>query len=191
MSLNEWDDLRTSPRSSQITCQCLSRAVSLLEALENKANHVSPHAIDSTLNFQKLALTHCSTILRCRRCTSRSDHMMLLTVVSGKLVALCEKVLGQWKQQISHRKEEQRKILFGEYEVDTTEEWTQIIKVLLLLQLRGIKEFLTQMKLIASNELRHTQLEMLQKSEHCLLRMAAELGGGEAPRRMDLKDSQI
>lgn len=189
MSLQNWDDLRTSPRSNQVICQCLNRAVSLLEALENKANHVSPHAIDSTLNFQKLALAHCSTMLRCRRCISRSGHMMLLTVVSGKLVALCEKVLGQWKQQVGHRNEEQHKIFFGEYEVDTIAEWTQIIKVLLLLQLRAIKDFLTRMKSIASKELRHTQLEMLQKSEQSIMRMAAELGGGEAPRGMDFKDN--
>jgi hypothetical protein len=45
------------------------------------------------------------------------------------------------------------------------------------------------MKSIASKGLRHTQLEMLQKSEQSIMRMAAELGGGEAPRGMDFKDN--
>lgn len=70
--------------------------VVLLEELENKGGAIDPTALESAMAFHKEALVQCDAMLRCARCSARSEHMILLTVACEKLVALCEKVLHRY-----------------------------------------------------------------------------------------------
>lgn len=150
----------------------------LLEQLENKSSSIESTALDSALASHKEALNHCNAMLRCAKCTARSENMMLLAFVCEKLVTLCEKVLGNYTGQPRPGDEFLKrqgdgmasegggtgccaKVLFGEYGVDLPLEWDCLIRVLIILQLKSLGNLLARIKMMASSAVRGAQLSVL------------------------------
>ena len=164
------------------SCQCLQMAAYVLEELETrnaKFDHTS--SLDGVLAFHKQASGYCDTMVNCQRCTSRSEHMMLLTFICEKLVILCEKTstlfLRQVKRTRGSPKWQESTVVenqiggpgsqkyIGEYEIDVPQEWNYLIRVLVFIRLENLGSLVARMKAIASTAKRDTQLSMLQNTE--------------------------
>ena len=102
----DWGSL--SVNQSQVgACKCLQTILGLLEEFENRASTTETYTMDSVLAYQKEALDQCNYMVRCSTCTARSDHMMLLGVVSDKLItsyeqAITEHTGGARKRVVHH-----------------------------------------------------------------------------------------
>ena len=150
-----------------------------LETRNSKFDHTS--SLDGVLAFHKQASGYCETMVAWQRCTSRSEHMMLLTFICEKLVILCEKTATLFLRQLKRtrgspnwqestvienqigRPSSQKYI--GEYEIDVPQEWNYLIRVLVLIRLEKLGSLVARMKAIASTAKRDTQLSMLQNTE--------------------------
>lgn len=86
--------LHPLPTNDKSTCKCLQTILSLIEELENRACTTGGQTLDSILAYQKEALRHCIRVVHCSTCTARSDHMILLGVVSDKLITSYEHVIA-------------------------------------------------------------------------------------------------
>ena len=84
-------------RCSQVSCNCLQSIVHSLETLENRVDEIESQTIDSMLAYQKEALAHCSYMIRCPTCRTRSEHMALLGLVSDKLINSYEQIIANPK----------------------------------------------------------------------------------------------
>lgn len=180
---------------SQSTCQCLQSTVVLLEELENKSGAIDPTALDSAMAFHKEALIQCDAMLRCARCSARSEYMMLLTVVCEKLVALCEKVLHRYLEHIAQLgpgdNSSRQRIFLGDYEIDLTHEWEYLMKVVIVFQLRNLGRLLGKMKTLASSAIRGSQLQILIATERRLRRMTVSLQRSQYQTRPGSADGSI
>lgn len=164
------------------SCECLQMAAYVLEELEtrnSKFDHTS--SLDGVLAFHKQASGYCDTMVNCQRCTSRSEHMMLLTFICEKLVILCEKTSTLFLRQLKRTRgspnwQESTVIgnqiggpscpkYIGEYEIDVPQEWNYLIRVLVFIRLERLGSLVARMKAIASTAKRDTQLSMLQNTE--------------------------
>jgi hypothetical protein len=175
-------------------CDCLQLVVFLLEDLETKSNYSENDHLDSILAFHKEALNQCATMVLCSNCTSRSENMMLLAIVCQKLTSLCETIVIKYQQQSlapsqhvtespsarkpggSYFSNDNRSrsgsttkyrshIFFGDYEIDSCIEWDCMIRSLIVLQLRSLRDFLTRMKMVATSKLRGAQLKTIEAAE--------------------------
>ena len=100
----------TETRSQLGACKCLQIILGLLEEFENRASTTETYTMDSVLAYQKEALDHCNHMVRCSACIARSDHMMLLGVVSDKLItsyeqAITEHTEGARKRVVRHERQ--------------------------------------------------------------------------------------
>ena len=90
-------DYPLKDRCSQVPCSCLQSIVQSLETLENSVGDNSSQTVDSVLAYQKEALAHCSYMLRCPTCRTRSEHMVLIGLVSDKLINFYELIIAKHK----------------------------------------------------------------------------------------------
>ena len=98
----DWGSL--SETQSQLgACKCLQIILGLLEEFENRASTTETYTMDSVLAYQKEALDHCNHMVRCSACTARSDHMMLLGVVSDKLITSYEQAITEHTEGVRKR----------------------------------------------------------------------------------------
>ena len=170
------------PSDDSLTrCQCLRLIEVLLEDLERKKYLDDPAALDSILAWQKRALAHCSTVLRCSACGSRSEYILLLGLITERLATLCESTASLYLKELRCRSslrkisngrhhsrtlsEESSTVFFGRYEIESTEEWSSLIRVLIILQLRSLRSLLGNLKIAATAGTNATQLPMMQATE--------------------------
>lgn len=174
------DGLKTLPASddSPIGCQCLRLIEILLDYLERDHALDDPAALDSILAWQKRALSHCSTILSCSACVARSEHILLLGFITERLATLCESTVTLYLKELQRRSssspssngsrhsgtssEESSTVFFGCYEIESKEEWSSLIRVLIVLQLRSLRSLLGDISKAASAGTNATQLPMVQ-----------------------------
>ena len=179
------------PAVSPARCQCLLTVGALLEGFERKKHFRDPAALDSILASHKEALTRCNVILSCSACTARSEHMLLLGMITERLVALYESTVSLYLEQVQRHHsfgvssngmpqprgplDESNKIFLGHYEVDSPEEWSSLIQVLLVLQLRGLWGLLEGMKKAVAGGKSATQLPMVDTCERRVARLVQKL----------------
>ena len=152
-------------------CRCQSTAVLMLEELEVKIDIIDTLAPDTALAFHKKILSQSKAMLCCTQCTSRSENRMLLAFVCKKLGTLCERIVTRHiypmrqehretpKQQKDPTAQEseafsngnQHEAYLGNYEIDLPYELDCLIRVLIVLQLRGLKALLAKMNVVATN----------------------------------------
>lgn len=175
-------------------CECLSRAVQILEELENLIRQKRPNSIDSILSVQKQALTHGSKMVECGTCRALSASMLLLSLVSEKLVTLCERVANscsseRQQQQIeldfekncSGSMNNEQKVYLGEYEMESVNEWGPVANVLLLMQSKRILSMLSQLKKLAVTAQWQTHLLILRKAEKLMFSVLKIISAGRSP----------
>ncbi|KAG7427955.1 hypothetical protein Forpi1262_v010873 [Fusarium oxysporum f. sp. raphani] len=113
---------------SNSTCasRCLKVMKSLLEELETRMHDMRPCKADIALSFQKQSCIQCTQVIRCKSCYTDPDAMLFLTMICDKLIMLNKKILWYMREGTSV----EQQLLVGEYEVDQTEEWGQVIALL-------------------------------------------------------------
>ena len=179
------------PAVPSARCQCLLMVGALLEEFETKKRLLDPATLDSILASHKEALTRCNVILSCSTCTARSEHMLLLGMITERLVALYESTISLYLEQVQRHYsfgvssnsmpqpqgplDESNKIFLGHYKVDSPEEWSSLIQVLLVLQLRGLWGLLEGMKKAVAGGKSATQLPMVDTCERRVARLVQKL----------------
>ena len=170
------------PSSDSLTrCQCLRLIEVLLQDLERKKDLEDPAALDLILAWQKSALAQCSTVLRCSACGSRPEYILLLGLITERLATLCESMVSLYLKELRCRSslrkfsngrhhsrtlsEESITVFFGRYEIESKEEWSSLIRVLMIFQLRSLRSLLGNLKIAATAGTNTTQLPMMQATE--------------------------
>lgn len=174
---------KTLPSSddSPARCQCLRLIEVLLEDLERKNFLDDPVALDSILAWQRKALAHCSTVLGCSACVARSEYILLLGLITDRLATLCESTVSLYLKEVQRRttsqtssdrrhhsrtsSEESSTVFLGCYEIESREEWSSLIRVLIVLQLRNLRSLLGDMNKAATTRTNASHLPMVQASE--------------------------
>lgn len=146
------------------------------------------YTLDAVLAHQKLALKHCNNMVRCLACIARSDYMMLLVIVVGKLVDSCEQVVTKLVNCFSTKVsgeaqtacEKAPKMQFGQYEIDTPTEQEYVSRVLTALQLKNVLDVLAKMLTIAASASRGSHLSALRATDQRIRGMVERLRQLEA-----------
>ena len=182
---------KAPPEGSPARCQCLLTIGALLEGFERENNPLDPAALDSILASHKEALARCNVILNCSTCTARSESMLLLGLITERLVTFFESTVSSYLEQV-HRLygfrvssngrpqpreplDESSKIFLGHYKIECPEEWSTLIQVLLVLQLRGLQVLLEGMKKAAAAGISATQLPMADSNERRVAHLVQKL----------------
>ncbi|KAL2830810.1 hypothetical protein BDW59DRAFT_158250 [Aspergillus cavernicola] len=115
---------------------------------------------------------------------------MLLTIVCDKLVSLSSKlvnfrprgvVLDDKKNTLAEDVRSTERMMddnsargnmfVGDYEIDDPNEWSCILRVLFLLQLKQLRLLIREIKAVACNEIMNTQVAMLEHAERQVVQM--------------------
>ena len=162
-------------------CQCLLTIEVSLEELEEKKHIVDPAALDSILTSQRKALAGGSSVLGCSTCIARSEYVLLLGLTTERLVSLCESAVSLYLEEVQRRSSsrispdgkyqsrtssgESKQFFLGRYAVESLEEWSSLIRVLIVLHLRNLLTLLAGIKKAAVSGTNVTQLPMVQATE--------------------------
>ncbi len=179
-------------------CQCLRIIGVLLEDLERKDHLVDPTALDSILASQKKAFTRCNSVLSCSTCVARSEYILLLGLITERLATLLEVTVTLYLKEVQRRSDfgasphgkhfsrtssdESNKVFLGRYEIESLEEWSSLIRVLVVLQLRSLWTLLGGMKKAAAAGRNVTQLPMVHATERRVGILIRKLSQPEAQR---------
>ena len=156
--------------STKPACRCMQTALGVLENLEVSKTTTDDklYKFDHTLSFQKRAVTECHSTLKCKDCSASSAFIMLLIIISEKMVLSFERLFRRLRQQYSQQHaplssptfvsepdeslilDGGPRITVGVYEVDSVEERISVIRLVALLRLRNLEQFLTRLISIAN-----------------------------------------
>ena len=169
------------PDNSPTRCQYLWTIEVSLEELERKKHIVDPAALDSILALQKKALAGGYTVLDCSTCVSRSEYILLLGLTTERLVTLCESAVSMYLEEVQRRSSsrtspdckyrsrtssgEPIKVFLGRYEIESLEEWSSIIRVIIVIQLQNLLTLLAGIKKAALSGTNVIRLPMVQATE--------------------------
>ncbi|KAG6988953.1 aristolochene synthase [Physcia stellaris] len=161
-------DVGSTCSSPQVSCQCLTSALSLLETLAIEIARASGPTIARILHFKKRALAQCNMLLDCQRCSSVSSFLILLVVFCEKMVTSYELVLAILTKQYKSRQgrepvgtsttrshsgafdaelEEERQMAVKDYDLDM-EEQPCVFGNLASMQMRKMRTFLARVKAV-------------------------------------------
>lgn len=139
--------------SQHASCHCLSTIGILLTELEAKSLVTERSgSLDSMLAAQKEFLARCQSVLNCLDCSMRAEYILLLGLLAQNLTNLCETTVNKYLEEIrpsaehsssssdacipSPPSETSFKVNLGQYEVESTQEWHTLMKVLIVMQLQ-------------------------------------------------------
>ncbi|KAF2113822.1 hypothetical protein BDV96DRAFT_118214 [Lophiotrema nucula] len=171
---------QSSVKSILRACQCLNVIVSTTEDVEATISNAEDRGLDLMLASHKEALKSCQRLLQCYGCTTKPESVMLLTFVCDKLVELCAKTVSRFMScsrataalYSDHSKiADKCKLLYeettvGEYVVSSREEWECLIRALVGLQLRSLRELIGKMKELAPSVLPESRFSKLVAHEN-------------------------
>ncbi|KAK3077337.1 hypothetical protein LTS18_010549 [Coniosporium uncinatum] len=185
---------RSEQAGSQSGCQCFQNAILILEELEATNRRMDVFSLDCVCKFQKDVLGHCNIMLECERCKNHSANFMLLAFIGEKLAFSFEKAANKCEEQarvdqkineqkaamarpgeLERRESYSSNMSLGEYECNDPQEWSHLMRMLLLIQLKRLGGVIGRLKGIATHEKRETQLLMLAETERKTRGIATEL----------------
>jgi hypothetical protein len=132
------DETEATPKTTH--CQCMSIAVSLLEALALDQYDTGSISIGQVLRRRKRALTTCNTLLDCQVCSKASPFLMLMIQICEKAVQSYTKLADQPSSPVSTADE----LSFGEYDA-SSEEMSLVFGSLAAFHLEKWKRLLGQL----------------------------------------------
>ena len=153
--------------------------VILLEDLETKARHVETAALDSILVSQKEALGRCNSVLNCSTCFLRPEYILLLGMVSERLASLCESTVAKYLDDANDSTQmrmttrgnpmDEVKVCLGGYEIETPDERTGLVRLLIVMQLQSLRKFIEGVAMaVAASREGKTQVLKVQAAEQRL-----------------------
>jgi len=138
-----------------LPCVCLNRMILLADGV-NLLGNANIDAFDAALATHRDALKHSKYMLRCPSCTRRTQSLAMLTLISEKMGVLCQNIAANSSTQSSYGEEEDtarlneyQNIVLGNYAVESREEYGEIIRGLLRLQVRSLMLFVEELKQVA------------------------------------------
>lgn len=146
------------PDCAKDPCQCLHTVGLLMTGLEARSLLVDSDTLDSKLASQRVFLSRCNSVLGCEACSARPEYLMLLGLLTQNLTNFCEATVDKYLDEVrSHSKtpgtirspsssESSNRANLGSYEVESSEEWSTLMKVLIILQLQSLQTLLRGMK---------------------------------------------
>lgn len=166
-------------------------AVFLLDELETRRGcRNSGISLDAALLSHKETLGFLQQILRCAQYMTRPENMMMLNLILEKVIDLCEEIVElylnlmnpkaattekPWVANVSGTDMlERQDIYFGDYQMDAVE-WESLVRVLIILQLRGLEESVARMQKVPFLTQRETQMSKLLVSETRLANILKKL----------------
>ncbi|GAB1318227.1 hypothetical protein MFIFM68171_08437 [Madurella fahalii] len=123
-------------------CSCLQHVAFLVHELESATTGF----FDAHLALHKEAVEFGHAMLRCVRCRFRPENLTLLTFLAERLLRLGEMVIERLSQTKDTPLVERQAVLFGEYEVDSSQEWELVVSSLLAVQLAALKKLMSHLK---------------------------------------------
>lgn len=166
-----------STAASSVGCSCRDIALKILEVLQPQRLRKPRQAVLQQLHFTKNIISQCQEIIECANCVKVSSLMVLVCVISENLVDVFEAVMLDWESKKSssgqgslHAKSVEAGLTsaadhnhaFGDYQVDTIEEWLSMTACLLLFQINRLDTILTTLQKNAVTSDWDSQLVMLQ-----------------------------
>lgn len=210
--VNPFTQILQDRSQCQGECRCLHLTLSLLEGFENRELATAQQSLDSTLANHKSALDHCISMVRCPSCSTRSDYMILLRVVSDKLITSYERIVANNTENLRGRGSYEndgesestasafgkgyhggsnayryRALTFGCYKIEGPGEGGLIVCVLIALQLKQMFALLAYLQSIAEGIPGESQVSAV-KVRRQRVRMLSEkikkLAGSIGARRL-------
>ncbi|KAI5250711.1 hypothetical protein E4T42_04840 [Aureobasidium subglaciale] len=125
-----------SSASSTTLCDCMAQATSLLEELEVIMTQGLKQP-DHSLKVHRQAMSYTTDILDCTICRKSHSLITLLVLVAARLVEIvspmCETVSTDTQLRL------------GEYDVDPHEEWPELARCLISMQLEKLRDVLRRL----------------------------------------------
>ena len=152
---NQDSDIPQASKSFEkfhVQCQCLETVGTLFEKLDVKSHTEELATLDSILVKQKEALGRCGSVLNCAPCMARPEYILLLGLITENLTSHCELTVSKYLCEAQSRHgdtlsghgqvADTGKVFLGKYEIDSAEEWSSLIRVLIGIQLRQLRTLL-------------------------------------------------
>lgn len=146
------DQTAQLPSTESAFCQCLSTIGTLLAELEARSLAAENGSLDSMLAVQKDFLGRCNSVLNCLDCSMRAEYILLLGLLAQNLTNQCDNTVSKYLEEVrpsvehsssrldppipSPPSETNFRVNLGQYEVESTQEWHTLIKVLIVMQLQ-------------------------------------------------------
>lgn len=142
------------------SCQCLKLAACLLEELSTQIACVTTTMMDELLSQYEAATRKVSHLLRCSKCASHSENIMLLAMIGQHICTICEKVTYGYLHQSGSKTHD---MWFGSYKIKAESEKNHLLKSLILLELKDFSSLLDKLKVRAASL--KAQMALLQEAE--------------------------
>lgn len=156
-----------SPSSTASTepCDCLRRVVMLMDEAKSLAD-IDARAADSALATNKEALSHGRDMLACTTCVLRVEYMTILVFMLDEMVRLAQNItsLLQTQDQKIHTGRIDG-ISFGNYEVDSYEEYSIMVRGLLSLQLKELQSLTKRLREVSQQVHSNYMAKRLESTE--------------------------
>lgn len=143
------------------SCNCLKLAACLLEELSTQIACMTTLMMDELLSQYKAAARQVSHILRCSKCASQSENMMILAMICHNICTICEKIAYGYLHQSGSVNHD---MWFGSFKIKAESEKDHLLKSLILLQLKDFRSLLDTLKVGAASL--KAQMALLQEAEN-------------------------
>lgn len=161
----------SSPAISNLNntpCQCIPRALSILEDLEVRSFHPTKEvAPDHKLKCLRRCLQRCTEILDCELLTWTSEFLVLLTVISRNMLDAFDKLDSHAQP---HKWSFPPLCSLGKYDLESPEEIQCLMNWLVLIQTKRLAAFLDRLRKVTEEhnwaERHHSLLSLL--GQRCL-----------------------
>ncbi|KAF4540634.1 C6 zinc finger domain-containing protein [Lasiodiplodia theobromae] len=169
-----------SPKS---TCSCVSRSLLVLEEVEIQKLRAEAAISDSILACHKKALSQCEQLIACVRCSAASSSMVVLALLCDGLLNSFYRVVSASKQQQqqhqqqgyrhretggplhTERDESSPRLFLGDYEIESHQEWKQLVSSLMGIQLKRLQAVMGRFRVLAECAGWETKLAWLRAQE--------------------------
>jgi len=134
-------------------CQCLQRVTFILEELECGGIDRSGTELGPWLSRHKEAIRCSEALLTCSLCQGKPEYMTILAFLTDRLVGMSEYVVSTYLDALhgdsrrnSAPKDGAWLVLVGSFEVDSPQEWSALVRTMLILQLRDLDALMVQFR---------------------------------------------
>ena len=164
-------------------CQCLQQVVFLIDELES-AQQSAARQLDAGLASHREALRYGEAMMGCGYCTTRPENMTILTFLTDRLAGLCERIVDGYLEMAPCRGNRHPPyrvgagtgVFFGDYEVDSANEWETLVRNLIILQLRGLNGLMGRVKEVSGMMQCDTPWRKAVGTEHRVVTLLDKLG---------------
>ena len=162
----------------------------LLDEVEIKTMAITPTTVDEILAYHRHAVENTNEVLSCKSCSSRSEYVTLLAIISDKLATLSDKIVGafichlQGQENLESQslvdisgewRNDKKEMRLGEYEIKTHKEWTCLITAVIALQLKELMTHVRKVRIVAASIRRGVQVQGLKNLEKKLKDMLVKM----------------